>query len=65
MQKDNRLLEEPEKCPNCGSWDIQFSKFAPLTKLGEYYCDDCGWGMDAQTGKLTNKGKTDGDYDEQ
>lgn len=63
MQKDSRLLEKPDRCPNCGSWDVYYSKFAPMTKGGEYYCEDCSWGMDAITGDLTNPGRTDGDHD--
>lgn len=45
----------PEKCSNCLSNNVSYKRFA-LTR-GEYVCPDCGWGMDAETGKITEEGE--------
>jgi len=52
-----KLKDFPNKCPKCHSWEVYHGKFAPGTEAGEYYCEDCGWGIDATTGELTNPGK--------
>ncbi len=50
----SKIKEHPGTCPNCGEDAIYYGRFA-LTN-GEYYCDECGWGMDALTGEITETG---------
>lgn len=43
-----KLLPHPKVCPNCNSNMIQYERF--LGEPGRYICNDCAWGICADTG---------------
>ena len=55
-KKEDKLKEHPEMCPNCGEDAVTYERIA--LEHGEYVCDECGWGMNAITGEITNNGET-------
>lgn len=55
MEIKVELKEHPESCPNCKGDMVMYERFT--RKYGEYVCDDCGWGMDAFTGLITDPGE--------
>ena len=55
FSKRAKLKPHPRVCPNCGEQgSVTYERFT-LTR-GEYVCDECNWGMDALTGKVTYEG---------
>ena len=53
-----KLKPHPKYCPSCKEISITYERFS--LKHGEYVCDECGWAMDACTGKVTSVGETAG-----
>jgi transcription initiation factor TFIIIB Brf1 subunit/transcription initiation factor TFIIB len=52
-----KLVKHPDKCPNCSSEQVYYNRFVPDHPRGEYACDDCGWGIDAEIGETTFTGE--------
>ena len=52
-----KKLKHPDNCKNCDSDMVTYERFTPYTENGEYVCDECGWGIDAVTGKVMYKGE--------
>ena len=52
-----KLKDHPERCPNCGEDAVTYERITPSCIRGEYVCDECGWGMNALSGKITTSGE--------
>lgn len=50
-----KLKDHPNACPNCKAEAVLYERIA--LSRGEYVCDECGWGMDALSGKITASGE--------
>jgi len=48
------MKPHPSECPSCSCEVVYYGRFG-----NEYYCDDCGWSMDATTGEITYEGEPD------
>jgi transcription initiation factor TFIIIB Brf1 subunit/transcription initiation factor TFIIB len=48
-------MNHPKRCPECRSDQVYYGRFSNYNEEtddweGEYYCEDCGWLINAITG---------------